>query len=598
MNRLLPLVAAAATLVPWSFVGGDEAPARQRFSVAELNASKRIVCVWKKGTAKEALRAIDQAGLHVVYTGKALPLGTCTGRLTEDGLRALLSSPILSVEPDIDLRVDFQDRPQAEAEPQIKQVDGELLNAYEHAGRLVCVWNPGKKKAALDAIKKIAQLRVVYAPEKLPFAVCDWRPPLQAETLRKLMGASELKSVEPDLQLIADRAEQGRVIEFPTGTPRVIVDADGRTETFPEDTSIDKLWGMKNTCAPLAWTGATTTDVLVSVIDSGVDYEHSDLKANVWVNRAERPGNKMDDDGNGQIDDFYGLNFTTLPPTADTMDRFGHGSHVTGILGAVGNNKCGVAGMSWRVQCMGLKVFDDNATAPVATALAAAIDYALGRGAKIINLSLRWNGERDFLKLAIDGAEKAGVLIVCAAGNLYPGEQPKTRDNDAVPHYPASFSNENIIAVANITERDELNPTSHYGLRSVDLGAPGTDVYSTVPTAVKPIGYDSYTGTSMAAPHVAGAAALVWGQPRFRSLDYKSIRKLLLDNTRAIPSLSGKCATGGTLDLSFLYTKSQPQHPTGGRSAPSLVGPRYFVASPPRNHAFYRFRCRGYEARQ
>ena len=118
------------------------------------------------------------------------------------------------------------------------------------------------------------------------------------------------------------------------------------------------------------------------------------------------------------------------------------------------------------------------------------------------------NTDRDFLKLAVDGAEKDGVLIVCAAGNLDPGEDPKTRDNDAVAQYPASFPNENVIAVANVTEQEQLNSSSHFGLKSVDLGAPGTDIYSTVPTSVNSTGYDSYTGTSMATPHVAAASHL------------------------------------------------------------------------------------------
>ncbi|QDU76900.1 Major intracellular serine protease precursor [Bremerella volcania] len=562
------------------------AQAQDEYSAEQLNASKRIVCVWKKGTAQAAMRTIEAVGLKVTYLGSAIPFGVCTGQLTEDGLKRLRSDPsIQSVEPDIELVVD-------DAQPEVRQITDEVLAAYEHAGRMVCVWKKGKKKESLEMLaqmEKEGKLRVIHKLETTPIAFCDWKPPLQQATLVQLQKSPMLDYVEPDLTLVKDNPTKGREIVFPNGTPKTVV-SKGVVLTTPDDPEIAKLWGMDSIKAKKAWTCANQTDVVVAVIDSGVDYNHPDLKANVWVNTGEIPNNGVDDDSNGHKDDYYGLNFTQLPPTTDTLDRYGHGSHVAGTIGAVGNNKLGVAGVNWRVQVMGLKVFDDAGTAPVGSALASAIDYAVARKVRVINLSLRWGSERAFLKRVIDGAEDKGVLIVCSAGNLNRGDDPRTIDNDVVPQFPASFPNDNVIAVANITEREQLNASSHFGLRSVDLGAPGTDIYSTVPTSVKASGYDSYTGTSMASPHVAGAAALIWGHKRYSSGDFKAIRKLLLDNARSIPALSGKCVTGGTLDIGFLCKQSPPPI---GKKPPIVIcpPPRCYIPCPPRRHVFYRFRC-------
>ncbi|GEM_PF-6054013 len=552
----------------------------------KLNASERIVCVWKKGTAKSALKTIDKVGLKVVYIGRVFPFGVCTGKLTEQGLKELKDDPsILIVGPSIKLIVD-------DAQGGVKEITDEVVAAYQHAGSMICVWRKGKRKEAiklLDQMQKQGKLRVVFVGQSFPFAVCKWAPPLQKETLIQLQRSSFFDYVEPSIQLAQDRPMRGRVIEFPNGKPKTEF-RNGVFLTTPEDPLMSKLWGMASIRANRAWTCANRTDVIVAVIDSGIDYNHPDLKANIWVNTGEIPNNGRDDDGNSYVDDYYGLNFTILPPTPDTLDRNGHGTHVAGIIGAVGNNKIGIAGVNWRVQIMGLKVFNDKGKAPRSEALMCAIDYAVKNNARVINLSLRWDDEVKYLRHFINLAQEKGVLIVCAAGNLDPGEDPRTINNDKVPQYPASFPNQNIIAVANITEKEQLHPTSHYGLRSVDLGAPGTDIFSTVPKSRNATGYASLTGTSMATPHVAGAAALIWGQQKYHHLDYRGIKKLILDNVRPIPALQGKCVTGGALDLSFLCKQSPPPV----KHKPPVIicpPPRCYIPPPPRPHKFYRFRC-------
>ena len=375
------------------------------------------------------------------------------------------------------------------------------------------------------------------------------------------------------------------------GTPRTI-SLEGRLATVPDDPSISKQWGMTKIKAPHAWTCANSTDVIVAVIDTGIDYYHPDLKANMWVNTGEIPNNGVDDDKNGFTDDVYGHNQTVLgmagEPTGDPIDGHGHGTHVAGIIGAVGNNKVGVTGVNWRVKLMAIKIFDDNGKAPYDTALPSALKYAIDNNVKVINLSLKWNSERAYLKQYIDEAERKGILVVCAAGNLNSGDDPKTINNDVIPQYPASFANSNIISVANVTENDELNQTSHFGATSVDLGAPGTDVYSTYPVAKG--SYESLTGTSMAAPHVAGAAALIWGQPRYRNENFQVIRKLIENNVRSLPSLQGKCVTGGTLNIAFLCDKTQ--------DCTCPPPPRCCAPCHRRGHLFFRLRYRIHRRRR
>jgi len=319
-----------------------------------------------------------------------------------------------------------------------------------------------------------------------------------------------------------------------------------RLARTPSDTRFDNQWALHNTGqnggvpdadidAPEAWNIATGNgSVIIAVLDSGVDYNHEDLKANMWTNPNEIPGNGLDDDGNGFIDDYYGIN--AVDNNGDPMDVVNdpHGTHVAGILGAVGNNGKGVAGVCWNCRIMALKFIGDDGTGSLSHELKC-IDYAINHGAHIINGSY---GDYEFSRLennALRRAQDAGILCTFAAGN-------DGYNNDDHHHYPSSYDLDNIIAVADSTRRDQLNAWSNYGPASVDIAAPGTHILNTTPNN----SYQSFGGTSMAAPHVAGLAALI--KSRDSSLTYAEIKDRILSNGDPISSMTGKLLTGARIN--------------------------------------------------
>ncbi len=256
--------------------------------------------------------------------------------------------------------------------------------------------------------------------------------------------------------------------------------------TTPNDPKFSELWGLHNSgtptaCikAPEAWDIFTgTSSVVVAVIDSGVDYTHDDLHDNLWVNPGEIANNGIDDDGNGFIDDVYGIN--AIMSSGDPMDDNGHGTHVSGTIGAVGNNGEGVVGVNWHVKIMALKCFDADGYGVVSDAIAC-INYVLDMKDKGVNIRVTnnsWGGSDAStpLKDAINALRDEGILYVAAAGN-------DGTDNDGAPQYPASFNLDNIIAVAATDHNDDLAPFSNYGTASVDLGAPGDGILSTIPSS-------------------------------------------------------------------------------------------------------------------
>lgn len=252
----------------------------------------------------------------------------------------------------------------------------------------------------------------------------------------------------------------------------------------PDDTHFNRLWGLHNTGqnvngtsgtddadidAPEAWDVTTgSSAVVVAVIDSGVDVNHPDLAANIWTNPGEIAGNGIDDDENGYVDDVNGWDF--FINDNDPRDANGHGTHVAGTIAAAGNNAAGVTGVSWSAQIMALRFLDAWGGGTTANAIAA-IEYADAMGADIINNSWGGGAYSQFLKDAIDACN---ALVVCAAGN-------SGSNNDSIPHYPSSYSSANIIAVAAGDQDDNRAYFSNYGLLSVDVAAPGTNVYSTAP---------------------------------------------------------------------------------------------------------------------
>ncbi len=284
---------------------------------------------------------------------------------------------------------------------------------------------------------------------------------------------------------------------------------------------------------PEAWDITTgSRNVVVATIDSGIDYTHEDLAANMWRNEADCNGNGVDDDGNGFVDDCYGI--APINGNSDPMDDNSHGTHVAGIIGAVGNNGVGVVGVNWNVRLMPCKMFDADGNGSLAAAIAC-LDYIAimkDRGVNVVATNNSWS-DTEFsaaLRDAIDAHRQRGILFVAAAGNYYqcgnnPFECRTDTNNDRKPTWPANYHLPNIISVANSVNYGFLNASSGRGRRTVHLAAPGTFILSTTPANT----YDYFTGTSMAAPHVTGVAALLKAQDPTR--DWRAIRNLILAGT-------------------------------------------------------------------
>ena len=315
-------------------------------------------------------------------------------------------------------------------------------------------------------------------------------------------------------------------------------------DTFPDDDRIGDLWGLHNTGqnggsldadidAPEAWDLQTgSSEIVIGVIDSGIDYTHPDLAANIWTNPGEIPGNGIDDDENGYIDDVHGWDF--VDDDADPMDGNGHGTHVAGTIAAAGNNEVGISGVSWDASLMALRFLNNSGNGLSYHALLA-LEYATMMGADITNNS--WIGESysSAAQFAINQASNAGSLYVACAGN-------DRKDNDITPTYPASYLGNNVITVAATTKTDGLSSFSNYGANSVDLGAPGSGILSTKTGG----GYTTKSGTSMAAPHVSGVASLLLSKRR--DLSPAEIRSAILSGTDPIQILQGKTVSEGRLN--------------------------------------------------
>jgi subtilisin family serine protease len=270
------------------------------------------------------------------------------------------------------------------------------------------------------------------------------------------------------------------------------------TETIPNDPHWSQQYGPARIQAPQAWSvAAGDPSVIVAVIDSGIDWHHPDLAAKIWTNPGEVAGTGRDDDANGYVDDVRGWNFAY--GNNDPYDDNGHGTHVAGIAAAASNNTLGIAGMAWGAQLMPLKVLQASG-AGYDFHVAEAIVYAAKNGAQVINMSLGGATLGQVVEDAVDFAYERGVVLVAAAGN----------QGQATPLYPAAY--EKVIAVTATDAQNQRAPYANYGA-GVELAAPGSGIYSTLPDAA----YGMMWGTSMAAPHVAGAAALLAGRPRFDS---------------------------------------------------------------------------------
>lgn len=300
-----------------------------------------------------------------------------------------------------------------------------------------------------------------------------------------------------------------------------------------------RLYGMERISAPLGWadtSGNRNSAPLIAVIDSGTDYNHPDLAANIWSNPKEIP-NGIDDDGNGIIDDIHGYN--AAGKNGDPRDGGSHGTHVAGTVGAVGNNGQGVTGVAWQARLMPVK-FIEGGFGDTADAIAA-IGYADSQGARITQNS--WGGSNANQAL-VDALKASPALHICAAGN-------DGNNSDVKPLYPAAYPLDNILAVAATDHEDQLAKFSNYGKDAVDLAAPGVKIYSTVPGA----GFAFKSGTSMATPHVSGAASLVLN--KFPDLTNEQLKDRLMFSTDRLPQLEGKTASGGRLNLAKALENDQ-----------------------------------------
>lgn len=417
----------------------------------------------------------------------------------------------------------------------------------------------GQRASRFD--REIVNGREVVAGE----ALVKFRNPMQGAALARLAGemsADEVRRV--------GRADAIHLRSRSVSTATLLARLRGRADVeyaepnfiieigaHPNDQYFGQLWGLENTGQPInffpgvagadidavrAWdlTVGSTTHV-VAVIDTGIDYNHPDLAANMW----SAPSAFTVTVAGSPITCAAGTHgFNAITRTCNPMDDHHHGTHVAGTIGAVGGNGLGVTGVNWTTRLMGIKFVDSTGSGTMADAIAA-IEFAIAAkqafastgAADIRVLSNSWGGP-DFSQALLDqviAADAAGMLFVAGSGN-------DAFNNDFLPKYPASFDVPNVISVAATSNTDDLAWFSNYGAESVDLAAPGVDIYSTVTGG----GYGYSSGTSMATPHVSGAAALVLSSC---DLDTPALKETLLGTAETLPSLTGATVTGGRLQV-------------------------------------------------
>lgn len=406
------------------------------------------------------------------------------------------------------------------------------------------------ERAQLDALEQNPDLP--YAPQRV---LVKFKPSATRQTSDQALAAVQGQEVGrfdlvPGLVQAQTRMPVAQAVAALARNPHVQYaepDYVLRPARVPNDAEFARQWAMSNSGqsvngvagvpgADIRMTGAWDTSTggngcLVAVIDSGVQWSHPDLDANIWSNPGEVAGNRKDDDRNGLVDDVRGWDF--YAGDNDPSDETGHGTHVAGIIAAEGDNGAGVAGVAWNCKLMPLRFSGPNGG--YASVAIKALNYAVAKGAKVSNNSWGGNSYSSSLYDAVASARAQGHIFVAAAGN-------NGADSDGVPYYPAAFGLDNVIAVASTDSADLRASSSNYGATSVDLGAPGVNILSTLPGS----GYGFMSGTSMATPHVAGVVALVaWRNP---GLSYDQVIGQVLGAVRPVSALQGVTRTGGVLD--------------------------------------------------
>ncbi|MEG3960330.1 S8 family peptidase [Microcoleus sp. herbarium2] len=414
--------------------------------------------------------------------------------------------------------------------------------------RVIVKLRPGASSSEITNLQ--AEIGVTKVTRASQFGIDVWQIPSGnvEETISAYENDSRVEYIEPDYIITLDDVETTSPTQenLATITPQI---------TTPNDPAYPLLWGLNNTGqsggtpdadidAPEAWDIQTgNPNTVIGVLDTGVDYNHPDLVDNIWTNPGETAGDGIDNDNNGYIDDVRGWDFAYNDNNPSDVD--GHGTHVSGTIAGKGNNSVGVTGVAWNAKIMPLKFLNDSGSGNISDAILA-LNYATAKGVKLTNNSWAGGGYSQGLYDAINTAGQQGALFIAAASNDY------GNNNDIAPVYPASYNLSNIISVASTTNTDGLSSFSNYGLTSVDLGAPGSDIYSTTPGG----NYATYSGTSMASPHVSGGAALVWSEnPTWTA---QQVKNRLLETTDPISALSGRTVSGGRLNINNALGSSTP----------------------------------------
>ena len=351
-----------------------------------------------------------------------------------------------------------------------------------------------------------------------------------AGTFEDIGGGAKVATLPPgaDVKTLIAKLKQNPAVRY--AEPDYRVHALG----VPNDPLIDQQWALRKIAAPAAWNVLTGTDRIIAVLDTGSG-SHPDLAPNMWKNSGEIPGDGIDNDRNGFVDDVYGVDFLKL--TGNPIDDNGHGTHVASEAAAAGNNGIGTCGVVQRARIMSLKFLDEFGNGDNSNAVLA-IRYATKNRASVINASFGGGDFSQAVKDAIDEAGAVRIVVVCAAGNNDYG-----LNIDTVPLYPASYTSANIVSVGASTEGDGVAVFSNYGPKSVDIFAPGDLILGAVPGG----NYSLYSGTSMAAPIVAGVLALT--QERYPNDNVAQIIKRVLDGADRLPAFQGRCVTGGRVNL-------------------------------------------------
>jgi len=397
------------------------------------------------------------------------------------------------------------------------------LSAKHHPERLLVRFRPSRAQGIRQAIHQMARAKRVVTS----FRHVDGLELVEVDTsdlaasLAAYSGSPDVLYAEPDYTVHAGE--------------------------FPNDPSFDQLWGLYNIGQTIGsdtgtagadiralqawnfWTG--DPDFRIAIIDTGVNYEHPDLVGNIWTNPGEIPGNDIDDDGNGWVDDIHG--YDTLHNDGDPMDDNRHGSHVSGTIGAVANNNEGVVGVNWYCSIVGVKFINAGGSGSISDAVKA-MEYIIDNEIRVSNNSWGGGGFSQALYDVIEASQAVGHIFVAAAGN-------NSANSDVSPMYPAAFDLPNIISVAATDNDDNLAGFSNYGLITVDLGAPGVSILS----SVLGTGYAYFKGTSMAAPHVTGVVGLLMS--RRPDWTWQQVKDRVLASVRPVDSLLGITVTGGVV---------------------------------------------------